>query len=100
MALSGQRFEYGSIQRKLEIVASRNPDEYGFIYIDDVLRAFDIPYAGRFEANGMTLSSMRNDRGDLYYEKEKGGCQLGYLLKMQSFMRCTTQKEYHAAPIV
>ncbi|KAF9931739.1 hypothetical protein FBU30_009663 [Linnemannia zychae] len=100
MALSGQRFEYGSIQRKLRIVASRNPDESGFIYIDDVLRAFDIPYAERFEANGMTLSFMRNERGNLHFEKAEGGCQLGYLLKMQSVMRGTTQKEYNAVPIV
>ncbi|KAF9923249.1 hypothetical protein FBU30_006676 [Linnemannia zychae] len=66
MSLLGQKFEYGSVKRELDIVTSGNPKESGFIYIDDVLRAFKIPNADRFEANGRTLSSMRDGKGTMY----------------------------------
>ncbi|KAF9926272.1 hypothetical protein FBU30_004132 [Linnemannia zychae] len=69
MALLGQRFEHGSIQRELDIVASINSNEPGFIYADDVLDVFKIPYADRFEANGRSLCYMRDDKGIMYHPK-------------------------------
>jgi hypothetical protein len=63
MPATSQKFKLGSSERELDLVPSRVPHERPFIYVDDVLEAFKIPHADRFEAEGRTVAYVRNDNG-------------------------------------
>jgi hypothetical protein len=63
MPATSQKFKLSSSERELDLVPSRVPHELPFIYVDDVLEAFKIPYADRFEAEGRTIAYVRNDNG-------------------------------------
>ncbi|KAF9309936.1 hypothetical protein BG003_009137, partial [Podila horticola] len=65
MLATSQKFKLGSTERELDLVPSRVPHELPFIYVDDVLEAFEIPHAARFEAHGRTIAYVRDDNGKI-----------------------------------
>ncbi|KAF9931808.1 hypothetical protein FBU30_009504, partial [Linnemannia zychae] len=81
MYLLGQRFEYGSINIELDIIPSHIPNESGYIYADDVLKAFKITQADRFMANGRILSFMRDNNG-VPYNPERIPCRPGCVIEV------------------
>ncbi|KAF9313758.1 hypothetical protein BG006_004082, partial [Podila minutissima] len=66
MPATSQKFKFGSTERELDLILPKAPHEPLFIYVDDVLRAFKIPAVDSFEADGRTISCMRDDKGTLY----------------------------------
>ncbi|KAG0083578.1 hypothetical protein BGZ92_010646 [Podila epicladia] len=62
MPVTSQKFQLGSTERELDIV-SKATHKPLFVYVDDVLDAFEIPRANRFEADGRTIAYMRDDNG-------------------------------------
>ncbi|KAF9348526.1 hypothetical protein BGX26_000087, partial [Mortierella sp. AD094] len=69
MSATWQKFKCGSMERELDLVSSRVPHEPQFNYVDDVLDAFKIHYADRFEADRRTIAYMRDDNGIMYHPK-------------------------------
>ncbi|KAF9202921.1 hypothetical protein BGZ59_001909 [Podila verticillata] len=69
MPLMSQKFKFGSTERELDLVSSKVPHEPPFIYLDDVLEAFKILDADRFEADGRTIAYVRDDNGAMYHPK-------------------------------
>ncbi|KAG0334005.1 hypothetical protein BG000_008716 [Podila horticola] len=69
MLATSQKFKLGSTERELDLVPSRVPHELPFIYVDDVLEAFEIPHAVRFEAHERTIAYVRDDNGKIYDPK-------------------------------
>ncbi|KAF9304559.1 hypothetical protein BG003_001657, partial [Podila horticola] len=65
MPATSQKFKFGSSERELDLIPSRVPHEFPFIYVDDVLEAFEISHAVRFEADGRTIAYVRDDNGKI-----------------------------------
>ncbi|KAF9335399.1 hypothetical protein BG006_000186 [Podila minutissima] len=63
MPTTSQKFQFGSAKRELDLVSSKVPHEPPFIYVDDVLEAFKISGADRFEVDGRTIAYVRHDNG-------------------------------------
>jgi len=63
MPVERQKFKYGSAARELDLVRSKVQDEPSFVYVDDILDAFKTQNVDRFEADGVTISCMRDDNG-------------------------------------
>ncbi|KAG0318954.1 hypothetical protein BG000_004009 [Podila horticola] len=69
MPATSQKFKLGSSERELDLVPPKVPHELPFIYVDDVLEAFEIPHAARFETHGRTIAYVRDDNGKMYDPK-------------------------------
>ncbi|KAG0349324.1 hypothetical protein BG005_011034, partial [Podila minutissima] len=79
MPATSQKFQFGSAERELDLVSSKVPHEPLFIYVDDVLEAFKIPGADRFEVDGRTIAYVRDDNGIMYHPKRipcRPGCMI------------------------
>ncbi|KAF9379888.1 hypothetical protein CPC16_010547 [Podila verticillata] len=63
MSVMLQKFNCGSAERELHLISSKVPHESLFVYVDDVLEAFKILDADRFEANGRTIAYVQDDIG-------------------------------------
>ncbi|KAF9386232.1 hypothetical protein CPB97_003913 [Podila verticillata] len=61
MPATSQKFKFGLTERELDLVSSKVLHEPPFIYVDDILKAFKISDADRFEANGRSIVYVQDD---------------------------------------
>ncbi|KAI8603125.1 hypothetical protein EDD21DRAFT_403109 [Dissophora ornata] len=80
MPVSYQEFKFGAVEKKLNLVSSKVPQEPQFIYLPAALKAFKIHDVvgfeddGELEADGVTIDYMRDDNGAMYYPKRIPCC--------------------------
>ncbi|KAG0344009.1 hypothetical protein BG005_002083, partial [Podila minutissima] len=65
MSALSQKFKFGPTEKELGVASSNDPHEPLFIYVDDVLEAFKIPDADRFEADGRTVAYLQDGNGTI-----------------------------------
>ncbi|KAG0309776.1 hypothetical protein BGZ98_008233 [Dissophora globulifera] len=81
MLSTTQAFKFGSIERKLDLISPNDAHENQFIYVDDVLQAFQIlgsSNAVKFEADGVSISYVRDDNGTMY-DPKRISCRKGVI---------------------
>ncbi|KAF9575000.1 hypothetical protein EC968_004760 [Mortierella alpina] len=81
MQAERQKFKRGSTERELYVVSSKVQHEPPFIYVDDIRDAFKIQDVDRFEADGGTLSYVRDDNGNMYHPKRLA-CRPGCVIQV------------------
>ncbi|KAF9100733.1 hypothetical protein BGX27_000265 [Mortierella sp. AM989] len=73
MLSTWQDFKFGPIKKRLNLISSKSPDEPQFVFVPAVLKAFKIQDVaefeanGEFEADGMIIDYMRDDKGTAYH---------------------------------